>query len=62
MNLVRVARATVAGATAREESRGAHTRTDHPQRSEQLLGRFIVAGDASPQFVPLPEPALRNAS
>jgi succinate dehydrogenase/fumarate reductase flavoprotein subunit len=61
MNLVRVARATVANAAAREESRGSHTRIDFPEQSDDLLGRFVVAGEAAPQFVPLPAPALRNA-
>jgi L-aspartate oxidase len=61
MNLARVARAIVANATAREESRGSHTRIDFPQPSDDLLGRFVVTGDAAPRFVPLPEPALRRA-
>lgn len=50
-NLLRVARATVAGAAAREESRGAHTRADFPATSDALLGRFVVAGAAPAQFV-----------
>ncbi len=36
VNLLRVARAIVAAATAREESRGAHTRTDVPIRRRPL--------------------------
>jgi L-aspartate oxidase len=62
MNLARVARATVANATAREESRGAHTRTDFPEPRPELLGRFVVTGTLAPQFVALGEPALRRAS
>ena len=41
-NLATVARAVVAGALAREESRGAHTRTDHPDEREELRVRFVV--------------------
>jgi L-aspartate oxidase len=62
MNLARVARAIVANSAAREESRGAHTRRDFPDASEAMLGRFVVAGDAAPQFVPLAQPALRGAA
>jgi L-aspartate oxidase len=61
MNLARVARAIVANATARDESRGAHTRIDFPTSSDDFLGRFVVTGDATPRFVPLPEPALRRS-
>jgi L-aspartate oxidase len=61
MNLARVSRAIVANATAREESRGAHTRLDHPDTLDELLGRFVVAGDAEPRFVPLAQTALRGA-
>jgi L-aspartate oxidase len=62
MNLARVARAIVATAAVREESRGAHTRTDFPEPSDAFLGRFVLTGRAAPQFAPLPEPALRRAS
>jgi L-aspartate oxidase len=61
LNLARVARAIVANATAREESRGAHTRTDFPDPSDEWLGRFVVAGNEEPRFVALPQPALRRA-
>jgi len=62
MNLARVARAIIANATAREESRGAHTRVDFPDPSDELLGRFVITADDEPRFVPLPEPALRRAA
>jgi L-aspartate oxidase len=62
MNLARVARAIVTNATAREESRGAHTRVDFPDSSDDVLGRFVVSADDPPLFVPLPEPALRRAA
>jgi aspartate oxidase len=54
MNLLRVARAIVGAATAREESRGSHARSDYPEPSEELLGRFVFRGAAPPQFVALP--------
>lgn len=41
-NLRLVALALIAAATAREESRGAHTRTDHPHPSEALRVRLVV--------------------
>jgi L-aspartate oxidase len=62
MNLARVSRAIVANASAREESRGAHTRTDFPDPSDDYLGRFVIAGDGEPSFVPLAQPALRRAN
>ena len=57
-NLLRVSRAIVAAATAREESRGAHTRADFPDTSETLAGRFVVRGARDPEFVTLPAYAL----
>ena len=51
-NLCVVARAIVASALARTESRGAHWRTDHPTAEDALLGRFVASGD-SPVFVPM---------
>jgi L-aspartate oxidase len=43
-NLVDVGRAVVAGARAREESRGAHTRTDHPETSPEFRVRLVTRG------------------
>lgn len=43
-NLLAAGRALCATATAREESRGAHTRTDHPALSEELAVRFVIGG------------------
>jgi succinate dehydrogenase/fumarate reductase flavoprotein subunit len=44
VNLVTLARALVESATRREESRGAHTRSDFPERSGDLLARFVHGG------------------
>ena len=41
-NLVTVAGALVAAATAREESRGAHARTDFPERSPKFAHRIVI--------------------
>jgi L-aspartate oxidase len=54
LNLLRVARAIVRAAYAREESRGSHTRADFPETAEAFAGRFVLVGDAEPVFVPLP--------
>jgi L-aspartate oxidase len=43
-NLTLCARAVLAAALAREESRGAHTRVDHPERSEDLRVRLVFGG------------------
>jgi L-aspartate oxidase len=51
-NVLDVARAIVANAVRREESRGAHTRADHPDPSDDFLGRFVVTADEV-GFVPL---------
>jgi len=42
-NLATVAAALVAAATAREESRGCHTRTDFPSTSPALARRFVLS-------------------
>jgi L-aspartate oxidase len=42
-NLAEVARAIVTAATARTESRGAHTRLDFPHRSDDLRCRIVLA-------------------
>jgi L-aspartate oxidase len=43
-NLVDVGRALVGAAMAREESRGAHTRTDFPETNEASAHRFVIYG------------------
>jgi L-aspartate oxidase len=43
-NLLTVGGAVVVAAAARLETRGAHTRTDHPQTSPAFLRRILVAG------------------
>jgi L-aspartate oxidase len=53
-NLLTVSRAMVQAATARCESRGTHTRSDHPEPSSEFLGRLVFVGGAKPAFVPLP--------
>jgi L-aspartate oxidase len=42
-NLATVAAALVAAATAREESRGCHTRTDFASTSPALARRFVLS-------------------
>jgi L-aspartate oxidase len=54
VNLVRVSRAIVAAALAREESRGSHTRSDAPGSDDRWLGRLVIQGDGAPRFVELP--------
>ena len=44
-NLLQVGLALLSGALARIETRGAHTRTDFPDRDESLRCRLVVAGD-----------------
>ena len=51
LNVLRVARAIVAGATVRLESRGAHTRGDYPGLSDDQFGRYIHVGGVAPQYV-----------
>ncbi len=43
-NLLTVGAAVVAAATARLETRGAHTRTDHPTTSPEFRRRILVVG------------------
>jgi L-aspartate oxidase len=60
IDLLRVARAIVAAATERTESRGAHTRREFPDPSDALLGRFVIRGGAAPVFVALPGVVARG--
>jgi L-aspartate oxidase len=60
LDILQVSRAIVDAATAREESRGSHTRRDFPETSEAFLGRFVLGGASPPAFVPLPEHAMRG--
>jgi L-aspartate oxidase len=55
-NLLTVSAALVEAALARRESRGTHTRLDHPESDPADLGRFVFTGPG-PTFVGLPEPA-----
>jgi succinate dehydrogenase/fumarate reductase flavoprotein subunit len=54
-DLLDVAAVFVAAAAAREESRGAHTRTDFADRSDRYLGRFVHHGVDELVWVPLPD-------
>ncbi|MEY2436756.1 MAG: Fumarate reductase flavoprotein C-term, partial [Acidimicrobiaceae bacterium] len=42
LNLATVARAVIAAATAREETRGAHTRTDFPASDDAFRVRLVL--------------------
>ncbi|MGH9275704.1 MAG: FAD-binding protein, partial [Acidimicrobiales bacterium] len=46
-NLATVGRALCASALAREESRGAHTRSDFPALRDDLRARFVIGGLSS---------------
>jgi L-aspartate oxidase len=52
-NLHAVSTVLVRAATARRESRGTHTREDHPSPSAEFLGRLVFTTAAAPEFVPL---------
>jgi L-aspartate oxidase len=52
-NLLAVSTVLVRAATARRESRGTHTREDHPAPSAEFLGRLVFTSGAVPEFVPL---------
>jgi succinate dehydrogenase/fumarate reductase flavoprotein subunit len=54
-NLACVAEAIVAGATARLESRGSHTRADFPSKDDAQRGRYVQLGAEPPRFVGLRE-------
>jgi L-aspartate oxidase len=62
INLLRVSRMIVATALAREESRGAHTRSDFPATDDAWLGRLVVRGEMAPEFVELPALAVERGS
>jgi L-aspartate oxidase len=49
-NLLTIARLVTASALAREESRGVHFRTDHPDTDPKWDGRHIVAQRSSPKL------------
>ena len=51
-NLVQVSRSLVAAALTREESRGTHTRLDHPGTRPEFEGRIVFTG-ARHELVPL---------
>ena len=55
-NLHVVSTVLVRAATARRESRGTHTRADHPEASPAFLGRLVFDGAPAPEFVPLASP------
>jgi len=60
-NLLAVSTTLVRAAAARRESRGTHTRSDHPAPSAAFLGRLVFTSAPAPEFVPLgatePEPS-----
>jgi L-aspartate oxidase len=60
INLLRVSRAIVAAALARQESRGSHTRADMPYTDEAWLGRLVLRGESAPRFVGLPALAVER--
>jgi L-aspartate oxidase len=52
-NLLTVSTALVRAATLRRESRGTHTRADHPESSSEFLGHLVFGAAPTPEFVPL---------
>jgi succinate dehydrogenase/fumarate reductase flavoprotein subunit len=61
-NVLRVARAIVASAFARLESRGSHTRADYPEPSDALLGRLVHRSGLVPSFVRLHRAAVQEST
>ncbi len=51
LNVLRVAHAIARAASARQESRGCHTREDFPKTDKRQLGRYVLCGDQPPEFV-----------
>lgn len=66
LNLLNVASMVAAASLAREESRGAHYRTDHPRADptmeRRMMWTFEPDGDASPLRPAGSEPLFRQAS
>jgi L-aspartate oxidase len=60
-NLVVVGWGLVTAALAREESRGTHTRLDHPTTSSAFLGRFFQEGRTL-TFHPLPADVVQQSA
>jgi succinate dehydrogenase / fumarate reductase flavoprotein subunit len=53
------AEATLRGALARTESRGAHNRSDHPQLDERMAVNFVARkGDDGPSIERRPVPSV----
>jgi L-aspartate oxidase len=61
LNVLRVARAIVALAQVRQESRGSHTRADYPEPNDAMLGRFVFTGYAVSNLSPFSELAPGRA-
>jgi L-aspartate oxidase len=47
-NLVDIARVVISAATARTETRGSHSRADHPETDPEQRHRLVVGGAGSP--------------